>query len=287
MNATRSRAALVKPAFSPFLLLSLALSLAVPIRAAEPTNAAEAAAKKAAEDQRIDSLYQSKVATLSPERQAWEKILQENLGNGFYLPNHKRDFVKGTSTAWDFVADDPQLPRVLLIGDSVSRAYTLGVRKILASRANVHRAPENCGPTANGLKKLETWLASAGPGKWDIIYFNFGIHDRATPIADYTARLTQIIVRLKQTGATVIWASTTPIPDDPSKKQTAASIIERNAAAAALAKQHALRIDDLFTFITPHLAAAQRPNDVHFTDRGYELLATQVAATLSVALPAK
>jgi acyl-CoA thioesterase-1 len=161
------------------------------------------------------------------------------------------------------------------------------VRKILASRANVHRAPENCGPTANSLKKLETWLASAGPGKWDIIYFNFGIHDRATPIADYTARLTQIIVRLKQTGATVIWASTTPIPDDPSKNQTAASIIERNAAAAALAKQHALRIDDLFTFITPHLSATQRPNDVHFTDRGYKLLATQVAATLSVALPTK
>jgi lysophospholipase L1-like esterase len=276
----------MKLPFSSLAVL-LALAPAAPLRAAEPTNAAEAAVKKAAEDQRIDGLYQSKVATLSPARHAWEKVLQENLGNGFYLPNHKRDFVKGTSTAWDFVADDPQLPRILLIGDSVSRAYTLGVRKILASRANVHRAPENCGPTANGLKKIETWLASAGPEKWDIIYFNFGIHDRGTPVADYTARLAQIITRLKQTGATVIWASTTPIPDDPSKNQTAASIIERNTAAAALAQQHALHVDDLFTFITPHLAATQRPNDVHFTDRGYELLAAQVAATLSVALPTK
>ena len=85
--------------------------------AAEPANAAEAAAKKAAEDRRTDELYQQKVATLSPERQAWEKTLQENLGHGFYLPLHKRAFVKGTSTAWDFVADDPRLPRVLLVGD--------------------------------------------------------------------------------------------------------------------------------------------------------------------------
>ncbi|MBL9199220.1 MAG: hypothetical protein JNL39_01885, partial [Opitutaceae bacterium] len=136
----------------PLLVAALTLAGSLALKAAEPTNAAEAAAKKAAEDQRIDALYQAKVATLSPERQAWEKILQENLGTGFYLPLHKKDFVAGKSTAWDFVADDPRLPRVLLIGDSVSRGYTLAVRAALAGTANVHRAPENCGPTANGLK---------------------------------------------------------------------------------------------------------------------------------------
>lgn len=266
------------------LLLFASLSLLSPtptLRATEPTNAAEAAAKKAAEDQRIDGLYRAKVATLSPERQAWEKILQENLGNGFYLPIHKRDFVKGTSTAWDFVVDDPKLPRVLLIGDSVSRGYTLAVRAALAGKANVHRAPENCGPTANGLKKLDTWLASAGPGKWDVIHFNFGIHDRATPLADYTARLTQIITRLQSTGATLIWASTTPIPDDPAKKQTAASIVERNTAAAALMAKHAVALDDLFTAITRQLATLQNPHDVHFTSAGYVFLGNEVAKSIS------
>jgi hypothetical protein len=245
--------------------------------AAEPTNSAEAAAKKAAEDQRIDGLYQAKVATLSPERQAWEKTLQENLGNGFYLPIHKRDFVKGTSTAWDFVADDPQLPRVLLIGDSVSRGYTLAVRAALAGKANVHRAPENCGPTANGLKKLEIWL---GAGKWDVIHFNFGIHDRATPLADYTDRLAKIVTRLQSTGAKLVWASTTPIPDDPPKKQTAASIVERNTAAAALMSTHGVAIDDLFAAITPKLSTLQNPNDVHFTSAGYDFLGQQVAASI-------
>jgi hypothetical protein len=237
-------------------LLSLLglLAFLAPLRAAEPAPvSAEAAAKKAAEDQRIDALYQQRVATLSPERQAWEKILQDNLGNAFYLPIHKRDFVKGTSTAWDFVVDDPKLPRVLLIGDSVSRGYTLAVRAALAGKANVHRAPENCGPTANGLKKLETWLASAGPG---------------------------ILTRLQSTGAKLVWASTTPIPDDPAKKQSAASIVERNTAAAAVMAKHGVAIDDLFTAITPQLATLQNPNDVHFTSAGYVFLGDQVAASI-------
>ncbi len=266
----------------PLLFALLSAAIAFPALAAtEPTNAAEAAAKKAAEDARIDALYQQKKSTLSPEQQAWEKLLEENLGHAFYLPIHKRDFVKGTSTAWDFVADDPTLPRVLLIGDSVSRGYTLPTRAALAGRANVHRAPENCGPTANGLKKLDVWL---GSGRWDVIHFNFGIHDRNTPLADYLARLEQIVVRLKATGARLVWASTTPIPDDAAKKQAAASIVERNRTAAELMARHGIPTNDLFAAITPQLGTLQNPNDVHFNSAGYEFLGRQVAAAIAARL---
>jgi lysophospholipase L1-like esterase len=281
----------VKPSLSS--LTALLLALLAPFLSAQPapavtaaatTSTPEDAAQKAAEAARINELYQKKKATLSPERQAWETVLEQNLGDAFYLPIHKRDFVKGVSTGWDYVEDGPKLPRVLLIGDSVSRAYTLGVRHALAGKANVHRAPENCGPTANGLKKLDVWL---GSGHWDVIYFNFGIHDRATPLADYEQRLGEIIVRLQKTGAKIIWASTTPVPRDDSKKQTPESIIERNVVAARVAQAHGLPVDDLFAFITPHVAETQKPGDVHFTDRGYELLSQHVAATLAGQLPAK
>ena len=254
---------------------------AEPAKPLEPTNAAEAAAKKAAKDAAIDAQYQALVATLPADQQAWERTLHENLGNGFYLPIHKRSRVKGQSTCWDFVQDDPKLPRALLIGDSVSGGYTLFARKALAGKANLHKAPENCGPTSNGLKKLDVWL---GDVKWDVIHFNFGIHDRATPLADYAQRLEQIIARLEKTGAKLIWASTTPIPTDEAKKQTAESIVERNAVAARLMQQHGIAVDDLFTFITPHLATAQNPNDVHFTGPGYQLLGQQVAASIEAAL---
>ena len=253
----------------------------------EPTNAQEAAAKelaakKAAQDATIDAKYFAWVAQLAPEAQAWEKVLQENLGNGFYLPAHKRDKVAGKSTAWDFVKDDPKLPRVLLIGDSVSRGYTQPTRAALAGVANVHRAPANCGPTAAGVKNLEVWL---GAGKWDVIHFNFGIHDRGTPAADYVNRLEAIVGRLEKTGAKLVWASTTPIPDNPAQKQTARSIVEKNALAAEVMRKHGIPTDDLFAALTPRLAELQNPHDVHFTGAGYEFLGARVAAAIRAALP--
>lgn len=254
-----------------------------PAAKTEPTNAKEAADKKAAANKVIEERYLALVAKLPADQQAWEKVLQANLGS-FYLPIHESEKVAGRSNAWDFVVDDPQLPRVLLIGDSVSRGYTQAVRKALAGRANVHRAPENCGPTANGLKKIEIWL---GDGHWDVIHFNFGIHDRATPLADYTQRLQTLTERMAKTGAKLIWATTTPIPDNASTKQTAASIVERNAVAAEVMKKNNVAVDDLFTAITPKLAELQNPNDVHFIAKGYDFLGDQVAAAIVAALAGK
>src|SRR5438132_8045157 len=50
------------------------------------------------------------------------------------------------------VKDDPALPRILLIGDSISIGYTVPVRELLKGKANVHRIPTNGGPTTNGIK---------------------------------------------------------------------------------------------------------------------------------------
>ena len=266
------------------LIAAMAWGANEPVKS-EPTNAQEAAAKdladrKAAQDKVVDERYQAWCAKLSPEAQAWEKVLQQQLG-GFYLPAHKRDKLAGKSNAWDFVADDPKLPRVLLIGDSVSRGYTLPARAALAGVANVHRAPANCGPTAAGLKNLDVWL---GAGKWDVIHFNFGIHDRATPSADYVKRLEEIVARLEKTGAKLVWASTTPIPDNPAQKQTAQSIVDKNALAAEVMRKHGIPVDDLFAAISPRLATLQNPNDVHFNAAGYDFLGAQVAAALSRAL---
>lgn len=261
----------------PLFLSGMALNAAAgPAVKGEPTNDAERAAKKQAADAAVDAKYAALVAMLPAEEQAWEKVLQENLGS-FYLPLHKRDKLAGRSNAWDFVKDDPSLPRVLLIGDSVSRGYTQATRAALAGKANVHRAPANCGPTTSGLKNIEAWL---GDGKWDLIHFNFGIHDRSAPVADYTARLEKLVERLQATGATLVWASTTPIPDKPDAGQTAASIVEKNSAAAAVMKKHGIATDDLFAFITPHLGDVQPPGDVHFTAAGYDLLGGQVGESI-------
>ena len=268
--------------FAFLFLIATVPCIAEPPKSAEPTNAAEAAAKKAAEDGEIDAKYQALVAKLPPEQQAWERTLQENLGS-FYLPIHKREKVRGTSNAWDFVADDPKLPRVLLIGDSVSRGYTQAVRRELAGKVNVHRAPANCGPTASGLKNLGVWL---GAGKWDLIHFNFGIHDRTTAPDVYEKNIEDLVTRLKATGAKPVWASTTPIPPDTKDGETAtAAIVEKNKIAARVMQKHGVVTDDLYAWILPETAKFQNPKDVHFTGPGYDRLAQRVARVIETALP--
>lgn len=242
----------------------------------EPTELSKPGPGQSSTESSIDRQYQEWVARLSPEQQAWESVLQAELGT-FYLPRHKSDKVAGKSNAWDFVDDDPALPRVLLIGDSISRAYTLTVREELAGRANVHRAPANCGPVSTGLAKLDVWL---GDGQWDVIHFNFGIHNRNSPVDEYAKQLEQIVARLKQTEATLVWATTTPIPDEPTRWLKSESIVKLNAAATKVMARHDVKIDDLYSAITPHVETLRLPRDVHYTEEGNEVLGHYVAEYL-------
>ena len=133
--------------------------------------------------------------------------------------------------------------------------------------------------------KLDVWL---GAGDWDLIHFNFGIHDRKTPLPDYKARLEQIVKRLKAAGDKVVWASSTPIPDDwKAEANLSKSMTERNAIAADLMKEHGVVVNDLFTFISPQLEETQNPRDVHFNSKGYQHLGGQVALEIERVLNGK
>ena len=191
------------------------------------------------------------------------------------------------------IEDQPGLPRVLLIGDSISIGYTKPVRDLLKDKANVHRIPANGGPTKNGVANIDKWL---GDGKWDVIHFNWGIHDlkhmpdgkRQVEPEDYEKNLRTLIAKLKATGAKLIWATTTPIPEgELNPPRTFGKVPEYNEIALRVMKENGVAIDDLNAAITPHLGEMQIPKDVHYKPEGYATLAKQVAASIEVALPAK
>lgn len=191
------------------------------------------------------------------------------------------------------VEDTPGLPRVLLIGDSISMGYTLPVRELLKGKANVHRIPQNGGPTSNGVKNIDRWL---GAGKWDVIHFNWGIHDlkimedgkRQVEPADYEKNLRALIEKMKATGAKLIWASITPIPEgklNPDRKF--GQVKEYNDIAARVMKGNGIPTDDLNSLMTPEFDRLHNPQDLHYGKEGYEFLAKQVAAEIEKALPGK
>jgi lysophospholipase L1-like esterase len=195
--------------------------------------------------------------------------------------------------AYAAVADTPGLARVLILGDSISIGYTVPVRTLLAGKANVHRPADNSGPTTHGVQFVETWL---GKEKWDVIHFNFGLHDLKlmwdgkpqVSLADYQRNLRRLVGRLKQSGAVLVWASTTAVPDGPlSPPRSDAAVVRYNRAALKVMKENGVAVNDLYAFIRPRLADLGQPHNVHFTEAGYQALAGKVAAAVEKALAAK
>jgi len=195
------------------------------------------------------------------------------------------------------IEDVSGLPRVLLIGDSISMGYTVPVRELLKGKANVHHPPTNCGPTTCGLEHLDAWL---GEKPWDVIHFNFGLHDlkymnekggltdvakgtQQVPIEAYRKNMEQIVQRLEKTGAALIWTSTTPVPEGAGGR-VVGDAARYNAVAAEVMKAHGIAVDDLYGFAKPRLEKIQRPKNVHFTPEGSKALAEQVAKHVLEAL---
>lgn len=198
------------------------------------------------------------------------------------------------------IEDTPGLPRVLLIGDSVSVGYTMPVRELLKGKANVHRIMANGGPTTNGLAKLKTWL---GDAKWDVIHFNWGLHDLkyrgpneenlADPtspsshqqvlLPEYEKNLTELVRQLQATGAKLIWCNTTPITPG-TRGRVTGDEKKYNEAAARVMQAAKIPTNDLWSHAQARLKESQLPANVHFNPEGYRYLAEKVAAQIQAAL---
>ena len=103
----------------------------------------------------------------------------------------------------------------------------------------------------------------------------------AVPVAEYEKNLESMVLQLKETGATLIWASTTRVPED-EPGRIVGDAAKYNAAAAEIMQRHGIAINDLYTLtlgFDSSLAAAE--SDVHYTKQGYAKLAKQVAKSIS------
>jgi len=199
-------------------------------------------------------------------------------------------------------ADDRPLPNVLIIGDSISIGYTQPLTEMLKGKANVVHNPGNAQHSGYGLAHLEEWL---GETHWDVVHFNHGLHDLKyvdangkntrskeeghiqVPLDRYRRNMEAIVLRLKKTGAKPIFATTTPFPDKPDGPLREADQVERyNAVALEIMKENDVALNDLCAFALPRLKELQRPNNVHFTPEGSEVLAREVARHVLQALGA-
>jgi len=195
------------------------------------------------------------------------------------------------------------LPKVLIIGDSISLGYTPALVKMLKGKAVVVHCRGNAGPTIRGIKEINKYI---GGKKWDVIYFNWGLWDMygwsyhkqdISPKA-YGERLETLVSKLEKTGAKLIWATTTPPCPKPEKTMlgkfkkkvviTSRTEKEYLDAAAKVMKKHHVEVNDLRAAILPKAKKySLGPDNVHYNGKGYELLAQKTGEAIEKAIEKK
>jgi hypothetical protein len=190
---------------------------------------------------------------------------------------------------WISHANETNLPRVLLIGDSIARDYYPEVEKRLAGKAFVARLATSrfiSDPVL--LEEIKLVLNQA---KFDVILFNNGMHGWQHTEAAYRKALPKFIktIRAHAPKARLIWATTTPLRDgkdatyDTKAEYSDARIAARNALAAEIMAAQRIPTADLNAAVRGH-PEFHRDN-VHFNDQGGQVLAAQVSAAVEKLLP--
>lgn len=193
--------------------------------------------------------------------------------------------------------------RVLLIGDSIAIGYTPAVQTILGNPEPMVVHPgDNARWTGYALSSgnLESWL---GSGEWDVIHFNFGLHDLAwadasgaevpvgtdgagprVPLQEYRANLHRIIDVLEPAGARLVWATTTPVYTTAWAREAGAEIAY-NEVALEVMEERGVAVDDLWSLARDFPADLRVGGDdnIHFNEAGYAQLAAQVAQAIQPA----
>jgi len=181
----------------------------------------------------------------------------------------------------------------LIIGDSISIGYTPYVEEAFKGTAEVFHNPGNAQHTGKGLSQIKKWIYQEN---WDVIHFNWGLWDLCYrlreskeqgnkdkingqvtySLGEYRQNMGNLVKILKTTNARLIFATTTYVPKgEPGRFE--GDDEKYNAVAVEIMKKNGVAVNDLNPFSKlVHQQEAKAGNDVHYTEKGYELLAQAV-----------
>lgn len=199
--------------------------------------------------------------------------------------------------------ENPRLPRVCIIGDSISGGYHEPLRDMLKDEANVigeadrgsevwQSAGPRCYTTTGALRndQLKNWLAERGP--FDIVTFNMGIHEFASakpgaPINGYADRLRQVVKIIREAGARPVWVNSTGTIRDhllPRFPFYLTNCQHYNAAAAEVMTEMNVPTVDLYGLTQPNIEKLISGDHIHFNAEAKQLMAELIAETVRAEL---
>jgi lysophospholipase L1-like esterase len=181
-------------------------------------------------------------------------------------------------------------PRVLFLGDPGYHQIGAAAAKELGERAKFVFPSIEANDSGSALNRIDEIL---GEGEWKVIFFNFGHGDlfykdprtkeiramskrvggvRVSTAEQYKENLEKIVNRLKESGAKIIWGSTTPMvtvnafPSYQGNLFDANSEIEYNRIAAKVMASHGIAVCDAHAYVMAQFA----PEDKHPAYNAYQ-----------------
>ena len=189
-----------------------------------------------------------------------------------------------------------EIPKVLLLGDSIRMSYQPLVAEILAGKAEVVGPADNCQYSLFTLSSLDRWIGALGEP--DIVHWNNGLHDcgynpnrspMQIPLDMYRANLGFILQRLRERTPNVIWASSTPAhPDRPFRDSEWSwrneDIDRYNEEALELVVADDAPVNDLHELVWADVDQLLSEDQLHLSEAGKKTCAEAVAESVSTFL---
>jgi acyl-CoA thioesterase-1 len=177
-------------------------------------------------------------------------------------------------------------PRVLLLGDSIRMGYAPYVADALDG-CTVYQPSENCRHTEYSIANVDRWIAGR---TFSVIHCNWGMHDvwafncgqwNLIPLEEYQQNLHRLFARLKRSARVVIFATTTPVPDD-TPGRCNEDINKYNVAAREICNELGVEINDINEYMCENGDLEMYPPyDCHPLPEGQQLLGSHVAEVIA------
>ena len=181
---------------------------------------------------------------------------------------------------WIPDTNESGLPRVLLVGNSITRQYGGEVEKQLEGKAFVARLSTSKSLGDPGL--LQEVVLVMSYLDFDVVHFNNGMHGFDYSEQEWGAALPGLLETIREHApdAKLIWAHTTPYRSGDDPEQFAPRnerVLERNRIATEFFKDKDVAINDLYSVLSSDPSYYGKRDGVHPLPAGVKALADRVA----------
>jgi len=188
--------------------------------------------------------------------------------------------------------ENPELPYVLLIGDSVAQSYAARVQDLLGNEANVYFTLT----PRSAFDGKEFMSSCYRIREWDLVHINYGLSSMrhedeeghlanvsaGKPVVsplEYNQTLSGVVNFFLGSNRKRIWATTTPIPEGVTGY--VAGMAKRiNAQYETLIGARQFFINDLYSYVNIRRTDMMRPHSVEMTKAGSRILGEVVAGRI-------